>query len=74
MDCPNAPDLVQRIQMEFVEMPGLKLTLSQAGRLWNLPVEHCAMIFSDLVAKGFLARTAHGEFLRRGSETVQASA
>ena len=61
------PDLLHRIQMEFVEMPGLKVTLSQAGRLWNMPIDLSAQVLATLVDSGFLSRTAEGAFLRRGS-------
>ncbi len=29
------PDLLERIRGEFLEMPGLKLSIEQACRLWN---------------------------------------
>ena len=29
-------ELLVRIRMEFLEMPGMRLTRSQAHRLWNL--------------------------------------
>ena len=34
--------MLQRIQGEFVEMPGLRLTAAQAQRLWGLDAK-CAM-------------------------------
>jgi len=38
---PINHDLVTRIQMEFLEMPGLRLTSPQARRLWNLDEASC---------------------------------
>ena len=38
-------DLLARIQMEYLEMPGLHLTSQQARRLWNLD-QSPAMKFS----------------------------
>lgn len=65
MEAAHLPDLLHRIQMEFVEVPGLKVTLSQAGRLWNLPIDRSAQVLAALVDSGFLSRTAEGAFLRR---------
>jgi hypothetical protein len=60
-----------RIQIEYVEMPDLKLTLPQLRRLCALPVEACEAAVADLVRNGFLWQTGEGRFLRRGrGETV----
>jgi hypothetical protein len=58
-------DLVRRIQMEYLEMPGLALTRSQARRLWNLDAEVCDEVLTALVAANFLGQTTRGAFLRR---------
>ena len=55
-----------RIQIEFIEMPGLKLTVRQIGRLCNLPNEICEPAVTLLVASGFLAVARDGAYLRRG--------
>jgi hypothetical protein len=55
-----------RIQIEYIEMPGLKLTLAQIGRLCGLSSEVCEPAVSLLVSHGFLAATRDGSFLRRG--------
>lgn len=55
-----------RIQLEFIEMPGLRLTLPQVARLCDLPREICEHALSQLVLGGFLATTADGFFLTRG--------
>jgi hypothetical protein len=47
-------DLHLRIQAEFVEMPGLKLTLSQASRLFNLDRTECERVLSTLVDRRVL--------------------
>jgi hypothetical protein len=74
MTTTNLSVLLQRVQIEFVEMPGMKLTLSQAGRLWNLPTDECAQVLSALVEQGFLRRTDDGAFLRRDSNSARATA
>jgi hypothetical protein len=56
-------DLLQRIQCEFLEMPGLRLTEPQARRLWNLDSVACAGILRVLIDGGFLFRTPDGSFM-----------
>lgn len=56
--------LLQRIRGEFLEMPGLRLTLRQAMRLWNLDAATCEGALGLLVQDHFLRETAHGAFLR----------
>ena len=48
------PELRSRICREFLELPGLVLTQSQAVRLFGLEPECCHAILSDLVSTGFL--------------------
>jgi hypothetical protein len=57
-------DLVRRVQGEFLEMPGLRLTEPQARRLWALEPSLCSAVLSELVEAGFLLRTREGAFVR----------
>jgi hypothetical protein len=52
-----------RIQIEYIEMPDLKLTIPQLRRLCALPVDVCEAAVAELVRSGFLWRTAEGMFL-----------
>ena len=52
--------LLERAYGEFVEMPGLRLTLPQAKRLWDLDEPTCLRILDRLVEFGFLCRTGCG--------------
>jgi hypothetical protein len=54
-----------RIQIEYIEMPDLKLTLAQLRRLCALPPDVCDAAVADLVRSGFLWKTGEGTFLRR---------
>lgn len=54
------------IQMDYVEMPGLILTLHQGRRLWTLPLDVCQAALETLAAAGFLLRTEDGRYLRAG--------
>jgi hypothetical protein len=67
MQCLSTADLLDRIQADYLEMPGLKLTVRQARRLWDLPLESCESALATLVESGFLVRSQDGAFLRGGS-------
>jgi hypothetical protein len=57
-------ELVRRIQCEFLEMPGLRLTQPQACRLWGLEGELCRQLLASLVDAKFLTRTRDGSFMQ----------
>jgi hypothetical protein len=57
-------DVLQRIQGEFVEMPGLSLTTAQAQRLWGLDRSVCEELLKALVNANFLSQTRDGSFIR----------
>jgi hypothetical protein len=59
------------IQMDYVEMPGLRLTVQQGRRLWTLPPEVCQAALDTLAATGFLAKTDDGQYLHRGAAPVR---
>ena len=61
----SVQDLVRRIRGEFMEMPGLRLTVQQARRLWRLDETVCDMVLSTLVDSHFLAITPDGMFVRQ---------
>jgi hypothetical protein len=58
-------ELHVRIQAEFNEMPGLKLTLPQASRLFNVDAGRCGRALDRLVDSGSLS-IAGGVFMRSG--------
>ncbi len=70
---PPRPDimrfdrLLRRIRAEFIEMPGLRLTLPQAARLWRLTAPQAQAALSELVDGGFLVRNPQDVYRRRGS-------
>jgi hypothetical protein len=55
-----------RIQIEFIEMPGLKLTPAQIARLCGVPRDLCEAAVSLLVAAGILTAAPDGSFLCGG--------
>ena len=56
-------DTRRRIQGEYREMPGLKLTAAQASRFWHLGLEESRRLLEALVADGALARTHDGFYV-----------
>jgi hypothetical protein len=56
--------LTRRVRNEYLEMPGLSLTLGQAQRMWQLRRSECESLLGALVEAGFLARTSAGAFVR----------
>ena len=58
-------EVLQRIQGEFVEMPGLRLTPAQAQRLWGLERDICDALLGALVDAKFLSQTRDGAFVRQ---------
>jgi hypothetical protein len=63
-------EAIQLIQMEYAEMPELRLTFWQARRLWNLSDELCQRALATLTRSGFLALTADGAYVRSGSSPI----
>jgi Fic family protein len=68
---PGAPPaLLRRIQGEYVEMPGLILTVAQAQRLWALDDRTCQVVLATLVERRFLRRTTAGAYVRASSTSM----
>jgi hypothetical protein len=57
---------VDRVSGDFVEMPGLELTVAQAARLWNMDAGACGAAIESLVKSGFLRWTTKGTVVRTG--------
>jgi DNA-binding GntR family transcriptional regulator len=72
----NQLALTTRIRGEFDEMPGLKLTMAQACRLWHTDESAVRQALDTLVAEGFVTRTASGAFMalpRPRAKTLKAA-
>jgi len=50
-------NLLARVYGEYIEMPGLQLTLAQASRLWNMKPTTSAHLLDRLVDASFLRRS-----------------
>jgi hypothetical protein len=67
-DAMSFAAVVDRVRGEFVEMPGLELTLPQAVRLWTLGADDCRYVIDALVDVGFLKWTARRTIVRTGMD------
>jgi hypothetical protein len=56
--------LIERIQSEYREMPGLSLTAPQACRVWHLDALRCTAVLDALVQAKYLHRTRSGTYVR----------
>ncbi len=64
----SQPDhLLRRIRGEFLEMPGLRLSIDQAARLWALERALCTEVLDALLGAKFLQRDRDGRYARRSS-------
>jgi hypothetical protein len=56
----------ERIVAEYREMPGLSLTVAQAGRLFGVASDQCVTVLQTLVAQGRLRRREDGRYCAAG--------
>jgi hypothetical protein len=63
-DRSHGEEMLLRVQGEFLEMPGLRVTEAQARRLWGLDADSCGALLRELVHANFLFRTHNGAFMR----------
>ena len=55
---------IRRVKAEFLEMPGLKLTVPQAQRLWGFDRPTCESVIEKLTNSHFLRQTRDGAVMR----------
>ena len=56
----NVEAVARRVLAEFEEMPGLTLTVRQAGRLFGLDPHTCRVVLDTLVDSAYLRETNAG--------------
>jgi hypothetical protein len=61
----SVTEVVNRIEAEYREMPGLTLTLPQAQRLWSLDSSMCQVALTALMRRRFLKRATNGAYVRQ---------
>jgi len=55
---------LRRAKGEFLEMPGLRLTLAQAQRLWAIDRALCDAVLATLVEARFLVQSRNASYIR----------
>ena len=55
---------LHRITAEFMEMPGLRISIAQAARLWAMEPHLCHAVLEALVDAKFLSRAHDGSYKR----------
>jgi hypothetical protein len=66
--CYTTDPMLWRIRTEFLEMPGLCLTIDQAQRMWSLERRMCEALLRALTDSKFLCRTDAGLFVLRAAK------
>jgi hypothetical protein len=66
-------DTARRLVLQFSEVPGLSLTVSQAGRLINVDCKLCHAALEHLLAAGWLTRADDGQFRRPATLDLHSS-
>jgi len=68
IDSPDPIDVTRQfaslVWAEYMEMPGLSVTLHQAQRSWGVGERTCRRVLDALIARGILRRTAKGRYVR----------
>ncbi len=59
--------LIRRVRGEYREMPGMRLTIGQAMRLWDLDRQVCEKALNSLIASHFLEVDEHGRYRKTHS-------
>jgi hypothetical protein len=62
--CSPPSPLLDRVRGEYLEMPGLRLTLPQAQRLFGLDSVSCALVLETLAREHFLSIGRDGRFAK----------
>ena len=57
-------EVIRRVRAEYLEMPGLQLTVAQAARLWHLDPVACEALLATLVQSRFLIKTRSEAYAR----------
>jgi hypothetical protein len=60
--------MLKRIRGEYLEMPGLRLTMAQAQRLCGVERTLCQRVLGTLVETGFLCVDKNGTYARAADD------
>jgi hypothetical protein len=71
MDTPLDQQIVNRVRAEYLEMPGMKLTVEQVQRLCGIDASVCRIVLDFLVDARFLRVDHNGTYVRCTDGTVR---
>ena len=57
-------NILERLRAEYIEMPGLQLTVGQVERLCGIDSLTCRVVLDALLDEGFLCVTVTGRYAR----------
>jgi hypothetical protein len=60
----SVPALILLVQSEYLDSPGLRLTVSEASRYFGLEPDVCASILTTLAEAGVIGRAGDGAYVR----------
>jgi DNA-binding IclR family transcriptional regulator len=58
--------LLEQFRSEMRHAPGLALTVEQASRLFNLPLDTCQRLIATLAHEGLVSVRSDGRFVSQG--------
>jgi hypothetical protein len=64
IDMRTVQAVIERLQAEYMEMPGLRLTPEQIQRLCGVEQKICQLVLDSLVDAKFLCRKPSGVYAR----------
>jgi hypothetical protein len=68
---PTVQVVAEAIRREYLELPGLSLTLEQMQRLFRIDPLTCESVTAALVDLSFLARNSRGRYLRLDHPSIR---
>ena len=66
----SVADCAQRIRREYLDLPGMSLTATQARRLSNLDKETCQLALDMMIRERFLRRTPQAQYVRCTTSSI----
>jgi uncharacterized protein with von Willebrand factor type A (vWA) domain len=55
-------EMLRRIHQDYLELPDVRLSLTQAQRVWQLDERTCAELLESLIESGLLHRSHDGTY------------
>ena len=66
----SVADCAERIRREYLDLPGMSLTATQAQRLSNVDSETCQLALDMMIRERFLRRTPQVQYVRCTTSSI----